>query len=100
MLELCYLRGGVMKGARVQSFICQWTMASSSLGHPITLEEYREWWNMSHGTAYREQARFRELFPEFATPQPIADAAIARGTEWLDKGVAGFGKLPASVVPA
>jgi hypothetical protein len=100
VVELCIARGGVMKGARVQAFIAQWTMASQALGKPITLEEYREWWRVSHGSAYREQARFRELFPELATPQPIADVAIARAEEWVSRGVAGFGQLPASVVPA
>jgi hypothetical protein len=98
--ELCVARGGLIKGTRVQAFIAQWAIASQAVGHPLTLLEYQEWWNLSHGAAYREQARFRELFPELRTPQPIADVAIAHVEEWLDRGVGGFGKLPASLVPA
>jgi hypothetical protein len=100
VIEVCIARGGIVKGARAQAFIAQWTIASQAVGHPITLEEYRDWWRMSHGTAYREQARFREVFPGMTTPQPIADLAIARADEWSTGGVKGFGELPASVILA
>lgn len=97
-MELCIARGGVLKGARVMAFIAQWTMASQSVGHPITLDEYAEWWRETRTTAYRHQREFRELFPGMKTPQPIANAAIARAHEWRDEGVKGFGHLPADVV--
>lgn len=99
-MELCLARGGVMKGSRVCAFIAQWAIASQAVGHAITLQEYAEWWRESRATAYREQQRFRELFPGLDTPQVIADAAIARRDEWLNEGIGGLGKLPASVVPA
>lgn len=100
VMEVCAARGGVWKGSKVASFICQWTMASQSMGKAITLTEYAEWWCQSEATAYRHQAEFRALFPGMTTPQPIADEAIARGEEWLSRGLAGFGRLPAEVVLA
>ena len=97
IFEECVARGGTISGARVQTFISCWTMASKALDKPITVAEYRDWWRVSNGSAYRELARFRKAFPEFQTPQPIADHAIARADEWLDQGVKGFGQLPASL---
>jgi hypothetical protein len=98
--ETCIARGGVMKGARVQAFITSWTIASQAMGKPITLDEYAEWWREPRSTAYRHQARFREVFPELQTPQPIANAAILRASEWQARGVPGIGRLPVDVLTA
>lgn len=98
VLEVCVARCGPLKGGRVAAFIAQWTMASQALGRPITIEDYAEWWLESERTVYRQQARFRAAFPHMQTPQPIANAAIARRAEWLDRGVPGIGDLPAAVV--
>jgi hypothetical protein len=96
-MEVCVGRAGVLKGARVCAFITSWTITSRSLGQAITLDDYRAWWNESERSAYRHQREFRAVFPELATPQPIADAAIARADEWLSGGVAA---MPADVLPA
>lgn len=100
VMEYCVARGGVWKGTKTASFIAQWTIASSSMGKPITLAEYAEWWRESRATAFRHQAAFREIFPDLETPQPIADGAIARADQWWSKGVGGFGRLPAELVLA
>src|SRR4051794_30310703 len=100
VMEWCLANGGVIKGARVQAFIAQWTIASQHIGRPITLAEYAEWWREPRSTAFRHQAQFRELFPHLDTPQSIADAAIARSDEWASRGVTGLGQLPASLVAA
>jgi hypothetical protein len=100
IMELCVARGGVWKGSKVTAFIAQWAIASQAMERPITLAEYGEWWKESRATIYRRQAEFRELFPGLDSPQPIADAAIARADEWLSRGVEGLGSLPADVVPA
>ncbi len=91
-------RGGVIDGARCLVFVAQWSMASHALGKAITLEEFRDWWRISHGSAYRSQRLFRGLFPALPTPQPIANRAIARAQEWQEQGVKGFGALPAADV--
>jgi hypothetical protein len=98
VMEVACARAGVLKGARVVAFICQWTMASQALGHAITLEEYRAWWKESERTAYRYQREFRDVFPHLATPQPFADQAIVRA-EALSHGVNGLGKLQLDALP-
>jgi hypothetical protein len=99
-MELCVARAGMLRGARVAAFIAQWTIVSQALDRPITLEDYGAWWHESERTVYRHQARFREVFPQLKTPQPISDAAIARAGEWRDRGVAGIGELPVSLAVA
>lgn len=89
------------RGAKVQTFIAEWTIASQAMGQPIEdVRDFAEWWRMPQSTAYRQLAHFRDVFPELRTPQPIADAAIDRAEEWVARGVAGFAQLPAAVVPA
>jgi hypothetical protein len=99
IMEACIAKLGVVKGSRVCSFIVSWCITSNAYGREITVEEYAEWWREHIRTAYREQARFREVFPHLANPQVIADAAIAR-SEALSRGVQGVGALPASLVAA
>ena len=100
IMEVCISRAGVLKGARVASFIASWAIASQALDREITLEEYADWWNENERTAYRHQASFREVFPHLATPQPIANAAKAMNRDWTSAGVKAFGQLPADLVPA
>ena len=37
-----------------------------------TITEYQRYWNESERQAYRLQAEFRELWPEFETPNEFA----------------------------
>jgi hypothetical protein len=96
----CIHHLGMLKGARLASFIASWAIASQSLGREITLEEYAEWWKESMATAYRHQRAFRQVFPHLSTPQPIANAAQQRAAGWQARGVDGLGQLPASLVLA
>jgi len=98
LLELAISKVGVLKGARVCAFVCQWTIAAQAIGRPITIEEYADWWSESERTAYRHQAEFRRVFG-VPTPQLFADQAIVR-SEALTRGVAGLGSLPLDVVMA
>src|SRR5437764_14606153 len=83
----------LMKGGRVLAFILAWSVAEEALGYPPTLEEYAEWWNESRATAFREQARFRECFPDEATPQRIVDLLKQQRAEWRQGGVQGLGRV-------
>lgn len=91
LLEICVTRGGSLKGGRVGAFIAQWAMASRSMGHSITLDEYADWWCESRSASFRHQRLFRELFPHLDTPQPLADALIrAYDDELFRRGVKGL----------
>lgn len=95
MLAVCVARAGRRKGPRVAAFIAQWTMASQSMGRPLVVADFVEWWREPQSTVYRHLAEFREYFPEFETPQLIADAAIARVDRWMSRGIGGFVLQPA-----
>lgn len=98
LLEHAIAKVGILRGARVCTFICQWTIAANAIGRPITIEEYAEWWNESERTVYRHQAEFRRVFG-LPSPQPFADHALVRA-EALQRGAAGLGRLPLEVALA
>lgn len=79
---------GQVAGARVVAFIVQWAIAQEAVGHPLTLDEYGDWWNASRSTVFREQARFREAFPGEATPQRLVDLlSQEEGSTFFKRGV-------------
>jgi hypothetical protein len=86
--QLAAERVGQIAGAKVVAFIVQWAIAQEALGHPLTLEEYADWWHASRSTVFREQARFREAFPGETTPQRLVDLLGAEeGAMWFKRGV-------------
>jgi hypothetical protein len=96
LVELCVARGGPLKGARVGAFIASWALASHAQGGPIGLDEYADYWAEPMSTAYRHQARFREMFPGQSTPQLLADELIrAYEADLLKRGVGGLLQRPA-----
>jgi hypothetical protein len=65
--------GATPKASRVASFVVLWAMALEDLGNDdLTLTEWKRWSNESERSAWRHLAEFRELFPEFETPTPLA----------------------------
>lgn len=61
-------RGGFRAASRVLSFAMEWGIVVQELKRRPTVEEFAEFWKVSNATAYRDQARWREVFPEFDTP--------------------------------
>lgn len=78
ILEVCYRRGGFFKGARVGAYIVQWAACAHDLGRQPGMEEFVQWWGEPRMTVYRHQREFREVFPEWSTPQPCADEVERR----------------------
>ena len=78
---------GLIKTARVITFILAWGIAAEAVGHPLTLEEYADWWKESRSTSFREQALFREAFPGETTPQRLVDLLSENGAKWYRGGV-------------
>jgi hypothetical protein len=83
VLELCIARAGFVKGARLAEYVAMWGLASNDVGHDIGVDELVAWWGkgISRRNAFYRLRDFRQAFPEFDTPQPLADAladAIAR----------------------
>ena len=58
---------------RVATFIVFWATAMREEGRDgYSITEYQRRWDESERAAYRVQKEFRELFPEFETPNEIA----------------------------
>lgn len=61
------------KASRVAAFIALWGTALVQLERDaLGVEEYVEWAAESRATVYRRLAEFRELWPEFDTPNELA----------------------------
>jgi hypothetical protein len=66
------------KASRVASFIVLWAVGMMEEGKDsYSITEYQRYWNESERHAYRVQNEFRELWPEFVTPNELA-AQIVR----------------------
>jgi hypothetical protein len=61
------------KASRVATFIVLWAVAMRMEGlDEFSITEYQRYWNEGERQTYRVQREFRELFPEFETPDEIA----------------------------
>jgi hypothetical protein len=61
------------KASRVATFIVFWAVGMrSSDNDQFSITEYQRYWNESERQAYRLQKEFRELWPEFETPNELA----------------------------
>jgi hypothetical protein len=61
------------KAMRVATFIVCWGLAMWDEGvDEFSITEYQRYWNESERQAYRIQNDFRDLWPEFDTPNDLA----------------------------
>jgi hypothetical protein len=61
------------KASRVASFIVLWAVAMVDENHDsYSITEYQRYWSENERQAYRLQREFRELWPEFETPNELA----------------------------
>ena len=80
VLQLTAQRAGVMRGGRAAAVIIEWAIATARLGHELgqgadlsaAVREYGRYWRHSERTAWRQLARFREVFPEEESPARLA----------------------------
>jgi ferric-dicitrate binding protein FerR (iron transport regulator) len=88
LLELCFIRAGgstrsIAKTARVCEFIMAWVFVANELEREPSTSEFARWWKMTEKeerTAWRRLAEYRELFPEYSTPEPFS-AQLAEASE-------------------
>jgi hypothetical protein len=65
------------KATRVAAFIVSWALAMHDQGlDEFTITQYQRYWHEGEGQAYRAQREFRELWPEFETPNELARQII------------------------
>lgn len=70
-IEVAVANGGFRKAIKALSWAHSWIYVEVALGREPSVDEVAEWWNESRRTAFREQAAFRECFPNLDTPAPI-----------------------------
>lgn len=74
-------RVGVMRAAKVLSFLVMYGTLYLERGERVSLEEFAEFWGYSPSTAYRTLRVFREAIPEFEHPADLVDFALAHREE-------------------
>jgi hypothetical protein len=81
------------KASRVAAFIVLWAWAMKDEKRDgYTITEFQRYYNEGERAAYRNQAEFRELWPEFETANELARQVVP----YL-RGKADATRLPASV---
>jgi hypothetical protein len=61
------------KATRVAGFVVFWAVAMQHEGKDeFSITEYQRFWNEGERQTYRLQKEFRELWPEFETPNELA----------------------------
>ena len=61
------------KASRVAGFVSLWAMAMrNEQVDSFSITEYQRYWSESERQAYRRQVEFRELWPEYETPNELA----------------------------
>lgn len=75
------------KASRVAAFIIQWALAMRDEGAAsYTITEYQKYWHEGERQTYRRQADFRELWPEFDTPNELAAQVVTYLNKHADAG--------------
>jgi hypothetical protein len=83
------------KGSRVATFIVLWATAMRDEGRDeFSITEYQRYWNENERRAYRLQKEFRELWPEFETPNDLARMLVGQLDDETSRNVA---RLPMTV---
>jgi hypothetical protein len=61
------------KASRVAAFVIMWAIGMREEARDeFSITEYQRFWNEGERQAYRLQVEFRELWPEFDTPNELA----------------------------
>jgi hypothetical protein len=81
LFELMVKRVGIRKTRKVMGFMVAWAIVEQSVGAEPSIEEYAAWWKQSAATTFREQALFRECFPEETSPSRLMNAPQAKTAE-------------------
>jgi hypothetical protein len=65
------------KAGRVAGFIVMWAFGMRETGvDSFTITEYQRYWDENERQAYRMQKEFRELWPEYETPNELARQVV------------------------
>jgi len=87
------------KASRVATFIVLWALAMrDEKADAFSITEYQRYWNEGERQAYRAQREFRELWPEWETPNELARQIVEHVDARLSKKEAASLPLKLQVV--
>lgn len=65
---------GWRQGLRAVTYLAAWGLATDSVGHPVSVKEYTDYWHQSSSLSYKERDAFGTVWPELVdTPEVIWD---------------------------
>jgi hypothetical protein len=75
------------KAARVAGFVISWAVGMREESRSeYSITEYQRFWSEGERQAYRLQAEFRDLWPEFETPNELAGQLVRQlGGQTVDR---------------
>lgn len=73
IMAVAVRRVGGRKARLLGAYVVCWEAASAAHEgpHVFTIEDYWKHWKCSRSTAFRDQALFREVFPDYETPSDL-----------------------------
>lgn len=80
---------GWRQGLKALTFLAAWGIASENVGHPITMQEYTDYWGQSLATSYKERDAFAQVWPDaMKTPGVVWDKVKPHVSERESRTVA------------
>jgi hypothetical protein len=55
---------GWRQGLRALTFLAAWGIATENVGHPVSMQEYSDYWGQSLSTSYKERDAFVLIWPD------------------------------------
>lgn len=98
VLEVATRRTGSMrKGMHVMTYFLEWHLAAAELGRrDFLMDDLAPVIGKSRAQAFRDQALFREVFPDHSTPGDLAESVHNTAVrDWADAIVAAGRKASA-----
>jgi len=77
-LEVAIGTAGIRKAVKGFTWAYTWAVVREAVGHDPSVDEVAEWWRASSRSVYRDQAAFRECFPQLDTPAKLYEAPELR----------------------
>lgn len=95
-------RAGIDSGYRALRYMARWAIMEAKLGRSVQLpDEYAREYGLSRSQAFREQAFFRLLLPEYRTPGAMLaemDAQVSRSIAQAVAELPGTNECEAAVL--
>lgn len=87
------LYGDAVQARRVLAFVLSWDAVAQALGREPSTQEFADWWGVERTQPPRQLRRFRQAFPEFASPTELKAAIERHAPGTLSGGVSALAEV-------